>query len=516
MTVLPVIRRELRVQARQSFTYAMRLLGVVALLAGGFLFADTGVWLPWHGAELFARLHAMLLLAVWILVPLGAADCLSRERREGTLPLLLLTPLKPGGIVLAKSLAHGLRAMTLLLAVLPVLTIPFLMGGVNVRHVVTSAATNCSALGWALAAALAASAVHRSAVRAQAMAMLLSTLGLALFVAATGLAAALASGAAPGRLMEAGLWVLFGGIYWSGNFGPGLPAGSQVWVLVGLMLGLALLVWTAALGWAAWFVRVAGREQPPPEWAQQVERYLCTPVLGAAWLRRWLRRTLERNPIGWLERRTWQGRLVAWSWIAVLISVYTYLLTDSFFGRRVVELQSALGWLLVGSMAAGAAGSFRRERETGVLELLLVSPLQAGEIVSGRLRGIWTQFLPAFVLWAGVWVYLETFVPSRNAFGLIVAFLCRFLMFPVVGLYFSLRCRGFLTAFVLTLAVGAGLLRATAWFPSLLPDGGLEALGESRVWLVFTVLSHGLVAVFTARALVRRLERRAFPLERAL
>ena len=131
MNVLPVITRELRAQARQPFTFWLRMLGVVALLGGGAFFVVDAGLAPSRGTELFAYMHVMLLSAVWILVPLGAADCLSRERREGTLGLLFLTPLKPRDIVVAKGLIHGLRGVTLLIAVLPVLAIPFLVGGVT-------------------------------------------------------------------------------------------------------------------------------------------------------------------------------------------------------------------------------------------------------------------------------------------------------------------------------------------------------------------------------------------------
>ena len=55
-------------------------------------------------------------MAIWVLVPLLVADCLSRERREGTLGLLFLTPLTANDIVIAKGLSHGLRAVTLCFA----------------------------------------------------------------------------------------------------------------------------------------------------------------------------------------------------------------------------------------------------------------------------------------------------------------------------------------------------------------------------------------------------------------
>ena len=131
MIVLPIIERELRASARQSFTFSLRALGVAALLLASVVFGMEHGFGPTLGSRLFSSLHFTLLCAIWVLAPMLTADCISRERREGTLGLLFLTRLRGTDIVTAKSMAHGLRALTLWLAVLPVLTIPFLLGGVN-------------------------------------------------------------------------------------------------------------------------------------------------------------------------------------------------------------------------------------------------------------------------------------------------------------------------------------------------------------------------------------------------
>src|SRR5947208_12686555 len=121
--VLPVIERELRACARQPFTYYLRAVGMTALLLECLLFGINNGFGPTLGNKLFGSLHLTLFGAIWILVPLLTADSISRERREGTLGLLFLTRLSATDIVTAKSLAHGLRALTLWLAALPILTI---------------------------------------------------------------------------------------------------------------------------------------------------------------------------------------------------------------------------------------------------------------------------------------------------------------------------------------------------------------------------------------------------------
>ena len=57
------------------------------------------------------------------------ADCLSEERREGTLGLLLLTPLSGLDILPGKLVSSALAAVYWVLGILPVLSLTLLMGG---------------------------------------------------------------------------------------------------------------------------------------------------------------------------------------------------------------------------------------------------------------------------------------------------------------------------------------------------------------------------------------------------
>jgi len=84
MIVLPVIERELRAQSRLGFTYGLRVLGASALLLVSLVFAFSFGLPPDRGGELFGYLNCALFISIWALVPVLAADCLSRERREGT------------------------------------------------------------------------------------------------------------------------------------------------------------------------------------------------------------------------------------------------------------------------------------------------------------------------------------------------------------------------------------------------------------------------------------------------
>src|SRR6185436_3945017 len=136
--MLAVIERELRSESRHPFTYWVRVLAMSGMLLVAFIFVVDHGLRPAAGRELFVWLHRTLLFLVWTFAPLMTADLISRERREGTLGLLFLTPLSAWDIVVAKSMAHGLRAFTFCLAALPVLAIPFLAGGVSATDAVMS------------------------------------------------------------------------------------------------------------------------------------------------------------------------------------------------------------------------------------------------------------------------------------------------------------------------------------------------------------------------------------------
>src|SRR5258708_33338415 len=166
---------------------------------------------------------------------------------------------------------------------------------------------------------------------------------------------------------------------------------------------------------------------------------LFKPVVFRKQLRGWLRWQLQHNPIGWLEQRNWSGRLVVWSWLAIVTCVYSSLFTNlALYQRAFHSLQNILALLLAGSMAVTAAGSFRRERETGVLELILVSPLRERQIIIDRIWGLWAQFLPAITLLCAVWLYGATFLSEGNELPSVLGCLVTFATLPVVGLYFSL------------------------------------------------------------------------------
>lgn len=308
----------------------------------------------------------------------------------------------------------------------------------------------------------------------------------------------------------------------SGGFPEDARAISAgIWKLVFTAIGGAALfsglILALAVLFAARRIRINWREEPPPQWVQDVQKTFLTPVLWRGFFKRWMRWKIERNPVGWLEQRTWTGRLVTWAWFAIVISLYSAIFTDRNLFRNFSGLQMTMAWLMMGSIAASAAGSFRRERESGVLELLLVTPLSSAHIIGGRLRGLWGQFLPAVAALLIIWLYFQSIFRRYDDLGRIFFFGVTFFTLPVIGLYFSLLCRGFITAFLATLAFGIFLpvllerFAAFWWWSSEAAIFGFDASFGARPG---TVIFQAGLAVRLLYATRRRLEGRQFPLER--
>ena len=135
MTWLPVLDRELRAAARRTGTYWARALAgaaavglALSLLLAGFSRALT----PAAAGQTFLLCLSGLGYAFAIVTGvLSTCDCLSRERREGTLDLLFLTNLHGYEIVLGKFAPRFFHLCYCVLAALPSLSLVFLLGGVT-------------------------------------------------------------------------------------------------------------------------------------------------------------------------------------------------------------------------------------------------------------------------------------------------------------------------------------------------------------------------------------------------
>lgn len=537
MNVWPVLAREVRQAARQPMTYRVRWAAAASFLLIMVGLAFRGILTPDHGVEVFGVFHLALFVSTWVLVPLLTADCLSRERREGTLGLLFLTPLRSLDIVVAKLVAHSLRGLTVWMAVIPILTIPLLMGGVGWQKILFAAMQDTTALLLALTSGIVVSAWSQRWAKAVARSLLLSFLLCLGFVFLQGWAAY--PWMAPTRSTFAwgdlpifsaySFWLginaitgspdLMGSLYLPPLRGTGGPLPALALVEGGLFVLAGVVILFLGTAFAAWKTRRSWQVESPSELLQALERRLTTPILGKVMLGNWLRTTLSRNPVGWLELRTWTGRMILFGWVAVIIGVFIGMLGQldfwtRWFGHRGVDLVPwVIAWPLVASMAASATGSFRRERETGMLELLLVSPMSARSIVWGRLRALYAQFLPAVLLVIGAWLFMMTFPDQDRHWGRLFTFIIWSISAPCIGLYCSLRFLNFLSGLLAALA-GVWIIPAVA---SIIvgfsirmltqPTGPIRNYSDPSFTLEFTCL---VLAGLCVWRMINRLEQRRF------
>jgi ABC-type Na+ efflux pump permease subunit len=346
------------------------------------------------GFILFHALDRGLFFTIIIVGPLMTADCIAEEKREGTLGLLFLTPLNARDIIVSKLVIHGLRAFCLILAVLPLTALPVVLGGVPISIVIESVARNLAALMVALIAGITSSVRHSdwptSAVRSVVLSLFLSAI-LSVFSGVTAL--------------QIALCLLF------------------------------VMIQTASRS-------LRQRVQLEP----QVDETLpwikaLSQDQGVRDLLKWdTTRARSQNPIAWLQEYSWTARLAKWGWCAIaLVGEAIVFAKDHERGAQLM-----LGTLVALGISFTAANSFRSERITGALELLLVTPLRPPQIIFGRIWGLWVHFFPAVAIMFFVWranPFLDLSKPV-HAFMLLGCYL----FVPALGLYVSLQPFNFFVA----------------------------------------------------------------------
>jgi ABC-type transport system involved in multi-copper enzyme maturation permease subunit len=521
MTILPVLERELRAESRHALTYFLRYCGAFfPCLIFWLLSFDTDEPLN-DGKILFQIYHALVFVMIWASAPLVTFDVLSREKRDGTLGLLFLTPLKAPDIVLAKALTQGIRLVGLGMAAIPTMCVPFLAGGVGWMDAVVSLLVNGSALLWAVAAGLLASACCKSMLRALLCAYGFATLNLLSF---NFVVSALLQAQAPNiafysRLRFENEPILLGArASWSWVMDQAPAGGARP--LFSAFCAVAVI----SCGWFWLQLILAGKivqgmwqDKHPNQKRLRIRKCFCTPKFAPSFFKRWLRWNLEQNPVGWLEQRSLSGRVFMWGWLGLVVAFYGVGLAFDDIYQEFDEGHAWMVSILLGSLALSAAISFKRELETGLFELMLVSPLKTEKIIGGRIRGLWSQFTPAFVLLMIFWCSLRWWLKrlegdSDNEYFISTLILCpgTFLSLPAVSLYFSLRSKQIIPVLIATFTV-------TCVVPVVLAASAFPHFPDPLGVVVSTLLFFGAqigTAIWCYRALAHNLRTRRFALEK--
>jgi ABC-type transport system involved in multi-copper enzyme maturation permease subunit len=534
----PVLERELLAASRYWGTYWLRVLaglmmvtGLVALLVvrrwGSVWFGGSGlsgVTPSFLGALLFGGFHTVLTVTFLWLCPVLTADCLSRERREGTLGLLFLTPLNAWDVVLGKGLAHVLRAFGLWFSTVPFLAVPFLMGGVQGADFARAVAIELTVVLIGLSAGFLATC--RATRWASAMLLALGFTVL-LWVLMLGICAGalylglLHYATKPTDLPPAEAFFLLpfavifalvaaGGVSSSGAGGP-VPTwviqSADVAVVAIAVFALAVFVLSILLaGWSLNQSRLAGRAgasatgQAARRWTKWRE----------GWRRqRRRRRWLEENPIRWLQ--AWSPFLSwgRWGWFGAMALAWAVAWALGTIEREFEYVGWSLPPILLLIQALAAAGSFRQEVEEGTMELLLVTTLPTEHLVWGRARALWATFGPAILLGVLLQLLLGKASDLEGWWYESLIVISTWLTLPMVGMRCAMRRLHPLLGWLLVLAWGVvapALVGGVAviWFNLMLN------VETPMVWVLTTMLAQFAAAAWWGRMTIWDLDTRNF------
>jgi hypothetical protein len=397
MTFLPIVTRELLVAARKRSTFWVRVIAALVALVIG-----TGCLMMFHvfGSTVFGG--ALFSILTWISFAAAlstglffTSDCLSEEKREGTLGFLFLTDLRGYDVALGKLLATSLRGSFAFVAIFPVLAITLLMGGVTGAQFWKTALAVLNALICSLAAGIVISALSRDSQKAfGGTFLLLLVLGAGGPIADSIMGELNHRGFQPVLSLSSPFYVFSIADAWGRNpFWLGLLVDLAV---AGSFLGLA-----SALVRYSWQEKPAKTTAPLTSWSYKW-RY------GTARRRVALRKKLlEVNPVLWLAcRERWQSLGI---WALAITGVVTVLaVLASNIPPEFWASWMFVGWFVSTGLYLWAASQscrfFVESRRSGLLELVLSSPVDSTQIVQGQWRALWRMFGAPVLLLVGLQV----------------------------------------------------------------------------------------------------------------
>lgn len=393
MTFLPIVARELRIASRRRTTYWMRTGAALVIL----MLATWCFLMIQHLAQsevslvLFAVLTGSAILYCLLAGVQATADCLSQEKREGTLGLLFLTDLKGYDIVAGKLAATSLNAFYCVLAVVPMLAVPLILGGVTGGEFARMTLLAVNTLFFSLAIGICVSAMSRSARKA-----VFTTTLVILFFAAF--------------LPFCGYWLQYMGKLRKLNDWFALPSAGYdfYWAFDLTYKTGSKAFWGSALAIHAvgWFFLVLATVITPRTWQDRP-----AGVQGARWRERWQswgygppaergafrRQLLDQSAFFWLAARARLKPAYVWAVLGLMGCVWLWGLAkyhrDWLDAGNYVVSAIFLNLLIKNWFASEAGRQLAEDRQQGTLELLLSAPLSIRDIFRGQRLALQRQFL---------------------------------------------------------------------------------------------------------------------------
>jgi ABC-type transport system involved in cytochrome c biogenesis permease component len=390
-----IIGRELRVAARQKRTWWRRFVTLnlgAAVLVIAYLMNRQWSDSPQIGREVFDSLVVCGFIFSLLTGPLTTTDCLSRERREGTLGLLFLTNLRSRDVVFGKIAVSSFDMVLILIGAMPLVAVPFLMGGLDLVHFALTALTLFNVMFLSLAAGIFFSSFASSGRIALGLTLLFLffiTLGIPMISKEALRVLQLPQNGGPAIVfcMFSPLSAMVAVM--------DVPSGTtklwEYWTVMGGLHGLAWLLivgacWRTAKSW-----RTGVESLRRAKWKARVARWHAR--IGNM---RWRKRLLDASPMAWLEsRRFFEAAFLA----ALVCAAFGFWIFEHLAGRDVWPDEGiAIGWavwvhyILCLWIAVQAPRRLADDKQSGALELLLCTPLTPRQIVKGCTRALLARF----------------------------------------------------------------------------------------------------------------------------
>lgn len=407
MTLLPIVERELRVASRRGGTYWSRVqVAMTGLIPTFFILLGPAKFMAPSraGSEIFQILAFLAFFFAILSAVRFTADCISLEKREGTLGLLFLTDLKAYDVVLGKLAANAANAVGGLVGLIPVLAIPAMLGGVTLGDIARLVLVLVNTLFFALSVSMFVSVVSWHERKAMGLATIL------LLAFCVGMPVVGAIDASTGGQAQWAAWIA--------QSSPGFAVAQ---VRGGSWVGTSSEFWlscatTHGLGWlffglACWRLPAAWQDRPTKSLLDRWRDWCRDLVMGDLGSRAVFRRhALNVNPIFWLASR--ERRAVWYPWILLGSLALIAIVTCTLLKVRGVEIgpvlicSCLLNWFFKHWIINVACQAFAADREKGALELLLSTPQTVREVVAGHARSMLRQFLAPVVVLLGCEVAL--------------------------------------------------------------------------------------------------------------
>lgn len=370
------------------------LMAGVALVIGALCFKTIGTFMPPHetGRWMFAWTSGFAMFSCLLAGPVHTSDSISSEKREGTLGLLFLTDLRGVDIVLGKLASNSLAVIANILAVMPMLAVSLLMGGVLASEYWTMFLVLGATLLMSLGAGMLASALCVDSRQASALSLLLVFVASGFFPLLRAIVHwsdgfDMPMGAAenwvwtPERNWQSPVVGYFSALSFASLMERTrvLPAVGFTLSVASIYLGLASVVVPRTWQVKSTQKRVRGSRTLTGRAGQD-------PAVGVAPRRG----VLDENPMAWLTRRHmrwWPFWGMVGLGMVVILGFLIFAYPDDFY---ILLLSVAIGFhaLLKFWIASEATMRFREDRRSGAMELYLVTELGEKGIIEGQLEGL--------------------------------------------------------------------------------------------------------------------------------